>query len=341
MDEPGRMSKCIELKTTGIIVFSFLLLLFLFVILYPYTSNYLSVTHKAEANTLIVEGWLPQSAISMAYNEFQSSSYSRIITTGLNAPDFFPVVMNGYLIFYIQPFKQLLDKGDHHNLEVLVYSEMGGEHCAHFNFFVNDSLIRDFNADKRQRKYGINYTGSLKNVDSVMINFDNDAMGDFGDHNLYVKEIIIDRKVIISYKDHSVYNRTARGWEKRILNNYSTFAELAKNRLIEMGIDSAKVISVSGSNSYMNRTLSSALAVRNWLKISNFNVNGVNIVSTGTHARRTWMTYNKILNDSYKVGIISFPDDHPFRTKFEDRINTLKEMLGIIYYRIILIPSYK
>jgi hypothetical protein len=340
MDENSPMTKYLRFKAIGIIFISLLFLLLLLFILYSYISNFLSVTEKTEANTLLVEGWLPQSAMSKAYIEFQSNPYSNIITTGLDAPDYFPVVMNGFLVFYIKPFQSLLNNGVHHYLEVNVYSEKGGEHCAHFNFFVNDSLISGFCANKRKRKYGINYTRSLKDVDSIMINFDNDAMGDFGDHNLYVKEIIIDSNVVISYKNHSVYNRTARGWEKRIINNYCTFADLARNRLIEMGVDSNKVISVPGSNSHLNRTLSSAIAVRKWLQVSKYNIEGINIVSTGTHSRRTWMTYNRILN-TYKIGIISFPDDHPFRTSIEEKLNTLKEILGILYYRLILIPDYK
>jgi hypothetical protein len=341
MDEKGPMIKKNILLKTAKIVFSILLVfvlsLILSVILNPSIKSFLSVTHRVEANTLLVEGWLPKSAMSKVYDEFKNNSYSKIITTGLDAPDYYPVVMNGSLVFYLKPFQPLIDAVDNHYLEVKVYSELGGEHKAHFNFFVNDSLFSDFYADKRKKRYGINYSGTFKDIDSVMINFDNDAMGDFGDHNLNVKEIIIDRKIVISYKNNSVYNRTARGWEKRIVNNYRTFAELARNQLIEMGIDSTKVISVSGSKSYINRTLTSALAVRKWISLSKFDIRGINIVSTGTHSRRTWITYDRILNKSRSIGIISFPDEHPFRTNFEDRINNIKEIFGIIYYWIVLI----
>jgi hypothetical protein len=61
-------------------------------------------------------------------------------------------------------------------------------------------------------------------------------------------------------------------------------------------------------------------------------------VTLGPHARRTWMTYNKILNEKYSIGIISVPDsDKPISDK-RKALNTLRETLGIIYYWFILIP---
>ena len=85
-------------------------------------------------------------------------------------------------------------------------------------------------------------------------------------------------------------------------------AEFAKNRLLSMGIDSSLLIAIPGNKVKINRTLTSALAFRDWLKSTNIDIKGINIISMGTHARRTWMTYNKILNEKYKIGIISLPD---------------------------------
>lgn len=58
----------------------------------------------------------------------------------------------------------------------------------------------------------------------------------------------------------------------------------------------------------------------------------------GTHARRTWMTYNRILNEKYEIGIISLPDDGNRNSPDKGLLKTLRETLGIIYYWIILIP---
>jgi hypothetical protein len=88
----------------------------------------------------------------------------------------------------------------------------------------------------------------------------------------------------------------------------------------------------------VNRTLTSALAFRDWIKTENPDINGINIISMGTHARRTWMTYNKILNEKYEIGIISLPDDSSLNSPAKKAFKTVRETLGIIYYWIILLP---
>ncbi len=53
-------------------------------------SSYLSVTKKVEANILLVEGWLPNEAIDMAYAEFFQNNYDLLITTGLETSQYEP-----------------------------------------------------------------------------------------------------------------------------------------------------------------------------------------------------------------------------------------------------------
>ena len=43
---------------------------------------FLAVTHRVNAETLVVEGWVHQYAIRTAVNEFQAGHYKRLFTTG-------------------------------------------------------------------------------------------------------------------------------------------------------------------------------------------------------------------------------------------------------------------
>jgi hypothetical protein len=105
-----------------------------------------------------------------------------------------------------------------------------------------------------------------------------------------------------------------------------------------MGIDSAKVTAVPGANVKINRTLTSALAFRDWLKKTNIDIKGINIISLGTHSRRTWMIYNKVLDGEYKIGIIPIRNEKINHSEIKVILNTLREILGIFYYWIILLP---
>ncbi len=305
---------------------------------FNYLSGYLSKSEIVNANILIVEGWLPGYALKLASEEFQKHDYEYIVTSGIKSNiKYFGLYSNGFLIFY--PHSKLSGKNGYknHSVEIEAYSELNGENRAHFNLYINDTLAGNFYADKRKRKYMVEWKGSLAKIDSILIQFDNDSWGKFGDRNLFVKDIIIDKQIIIPYGNNSAFVESKLGNKHEFLSSFNSNAELARSRLISMGIDSSRIIATPGDRVKINRTLTSAVAFRNWLRTSNIDIRGINIFSMGTHARRTWMTYNKILNEKYEIGIISVPD-YLNRSREHKLLKTLRETLGIIYYWIILLP---
>jgi uncharacterized SAM-binding protein YcdF (DUF218 family) len=171
-----------------------------------------------------------------------------------------------------------------------------------------------------------------------MVQFDDDYLDEGGDKNLYVKEIIIDNEIIIPYQFNSVYDIGRLDGKNIIINDYDSHGEIARNYLITLGIDSSAVIAVKGKRTEFNRTLTSALAFRNWLKSYNGKVDGINIITMGIHSRRTWMTYKSVLNKQLKIGVISLPESGEPGSEESDFGDILSEVLSLIYYRIILIP---
>lgn len=301
-------------------------------------SDHLSTTKRVEANTLLVEGWLPSYALEMAYTEFIANDYDQVITTGIRIDDYFQVSMNGFLVFYMKDRLKEVDNTMDHTISIDAFSELDGSHSAHFNVFVNDSLVADFFSGKKKRQYEIDWKGNLANIDSIMIQFDNDRSDASGDINLYVKEIVFDHKIQLPYQYYSEYDIGALDGKRRIVNNFNSHAELASNALVSMGVDSSVIVAVSGRKVRINRTLSSALAFRDWLATANIEVEGINIVTSGTHARRTLMTYNKILDKKYEIGIISLPDYRENASRKYKILKTLRETLDLVYYWLILIP---
>lgn len=298
---------------------------------------FLAKTQKVKANLLIVEGWIPPYTVEMVYKEFLGDDYDLIITTGIKTTDleYCTVASNGYLIFYPHLKSVLKNETDHHTIEVVAHSKMGGKYCAHFNFFVNDSLVADFNADERKKKYGISWDGPLKDIDSLIIEFDNDLWEDQGDRNLYVKEILIDNKIRIPYQFNSDLIIGSLDSKERISNNYDSNAEFFRSRLIACGMDSSQVIAVPAKNVSINRTLTSALEFRNWLNSSDRRVTGINIISLGVHSRRSWIIYRKVMGMSYDVGIISLKEDENYPSVRPEVFDILYEVTAIIYYWMI------
>jgi hypothetical protein len=333
------------MKKKRLLIFLLILIALLplvFLIIKPalnYMSGYLSKTEQVKANILIVEGWLPDYDLDIACQEFQKNGYDYIITSGLKySTDYYRLSSNGYLIFYPGHKLAGITAPGEHSIEVNAYSELGGSNRAHFNLFINDSLKADFLTETKVRNYGMTWKGDLSRIDSIIIQYDNESRGKYGYRNLCVKEIIVDHKIVIPYLNNSVYDLLKLDGKQRIVNDYDSNAELARKWLVSMGIDPSRVIATSGERVIMNRTLTSALALRDWLKTSNINITGINILSVGIHARRTWMTYNKILKEKYVIGIISLPDQNYSRSRIKRILKTVRETLGIIYYWIILIP---
>jgi hypothetical protein len=337
-----RIKEFLMLKRKRILILTFLSLIVLFCIvslpLLNSISNRLSTTNRVKANILLIEGWLPSGAIEMAYDEFKKNGYDHVITTGIKISDYYQVSMNGYLVFYTHNRLKTIDNNKVHSIEIDAYSELEDKDRAHFNVFVNDSMVAGIFADKKMRHYEITWKGKLALVDSVVVQFDNDKSDEYGDRNLYVKEIIFDHKTHIHYQYNSEYDIGELDGKRRLKNNFSSHAELARNKLLSLGLDSSLVLAIPGKRVRLNRTLSSALAFRDWLKASEIEVEGINIVTMGTHAKRTLLTYNKILSKSYKIGIISLPDNRESSSRKYKIFKTLRESIGLIYYWLILIP---
>lgn len=328
--------KILGIKLLLIISLIVLLSLLLFVSLVFIFPDYLSKTEKVNANILVVEGWIPSYALDMAIKEFENDGYDLIITTGIKIAGYYQVSMDGYLIFYTGNSVRDNENFDINEVEVDAYSELNGPNAAHFNLYINDSLIKDVYATTRRKKYEVNWKGKLSSIDSVMVQFDNDMRNKEGDRNLYVKEIIFNHQIHIPFQNNSEYVIGTLDSNRRIKNNCTYFSELARNFLLSKGLDSSSVISVPGNGGRGYRTLSSAIAFRDWLKVSDINVKGINIITLGAHAKRSWMTYRKVLNPSYKIGIISLPDYINYHSRRSKLLKITRETVGIIYYWIIL-----
>jgi hypothetical protein len=327
-------------KKRIIIICLFLLIISLYALPIIYSiSDKLSETKRVDANILVVEGWIQPYAIKMAYNEFRKNGYDHIVTTGLKStPDYFNVFTNGSLIFYTNKKFQIDTVYGKHNIEIRACSSLGGANRAHFNVLINDSIAGDFSADKKRRNYTIFWNGRLSEINSVSVRFLNDMVGDFGDRNLYIKEVIFDHKISVPYQLNSIFTYSESDLTVKINNDYTSYAQHAGNSLLAMGIDSSLIVSLPGKKVRINRTLTSALAFRDWLKTSGIEVKGINIVTLGTHARRTWMIYNKILDKKYDIGIISLPDYIASHSRRYKVLKTIRETIGIAYYWFILIP---
>jgi len=95
------------------------------------------------------------------------------------------------------------------------------------------------------------------------------------------------------------------------LAEYKNYAELTAATCIALGFDKDKVIAVPAASVVKHRTAASAIALRDWLAGSALKVDSINLYSFATHARRSWIIFQAVLNPDIKVGIIATePQDY-------------------------------
>ena len=127
------------------------------------------------------------------------------------------------------------------------------------------------------------------------------------------------------------------------LSEYKTYANLGAATLVRLGLNNEVVQAVPAERVRQDRTHASAVALCGWLKQHNAMPAGLNVVSLGAHARRSWVLFEKVFGGQTRVGIIAVEDrdydpKHWWKSSLGVRLVT-DEMLAYCYARFLFSPS--
>jgi uncharacterized SAM-binding protein YcdF (DUF218 family) len=121
------------------------------------------------------------------------------------------------------------------------------------------------------------------------------------------------------------------------VNDYQTSASVGAESLKKAGIPADLVQMVPSHVIGRDRTYSSALALRDWLQQHDMNVRSINIVTEGTHARRTRLLFKKALGPNVAVGVIAVPSpdfDAKHWWQYSEGVEeVVQEGIGYLYAR--------
>lgn len=92
-----------------------------------------------------------------------------------------------------------------------------------------------------------------------------------------------------------------------LTSDYPTYAAEAAAALRKLGFPQDKIIEAPGEPTLRDRTFHSAQAVKNKLAELNIKQVGLNIVTEGNHARRTWTVFRRVFPEPNRVGVIACP----------------------------------
>ncbi len=322
-------------KVTLAVTLSVFIVVFVFFIL----CNLLSRQQKIQAKVLVVEGWLPQTALSVAYDEFREGEYDLILLTGSAFRDIITLYENSFLVIYPQAeeFEKGLSK-ENHVFEIKAHSSLGEKDKAHFIFWVNDQAIANYYTGDKEHKFLVEWKGAFADLDSVMIQFKNDMYVNGNDRNLVLNSLLLNNKKVILEKTPRFIDKGKPFGKYRRTAMASSYAEMASCFFLDRGVEPSEVVPVPNHLSDIRRTYGNALALKQWFEENNFYPDAINVVSLDYHSQRTWMVYNRLLRNEMEVGIISAKNVNKEMNITGKYMYIARESAALLYYCLFIIP---
>jgi uncharacterized SAM-binding protein YcdF (DUF218 family) len=127
------------------------------------------------------------------------------------------------------------------------------------------------------------------------------------------------------------------------VNDYQTSASVGAELLKKFGVPSEAVQMVPSHVTGRDRTYSSALALRDWLRDHSMFVRSFNIVTEDFHARRTRLLYEKAFGEDVTIGTIAVPSpdyDANHWWRYSDGVReAVGESIAYLYAKLFFFPS--
>jgi hypothetical protein len=296
--------------------------------------GFLAQNDRVEAEILVVEGWLPEYALEEAIKEFRSHPYKKMVTTGGPIDSTFRMHSNGTLHL------RLPDSISVSSPDSRIVIEAQGtpldRRYPHFTLWANDTIcIGEASVWWNRKKYIFPLQPGIPAINSLHITYDNDAAHDMGNRDLFIRSVKVNDYKTSYLAADMVYEHYSAYTREKVAFSEKTMAETAAFYLKRMGLKDNEVIAVPSPPVRIHRTYTSAVALKEWLKKNN--VHAVNILSLGTHARRSCLSYKKVLRDyeDIQIGIIALEDkkydpDNWWRNKKSRRM-IMREALKYTY----------
>lgn len=127
------------------------------------------------------------------------------------------------------------------------------------------------------------------------------------------------------------------------VNDFQTSASVGADLLKKVGVPSDSVHMVPSRVSGQDRTYSSAVALRDWLREQKTPVRSLNIVTESVHARRSRLLFQMAFGDEVAVGVIGVPSPDYEAARWWRYSEGIKEVISesaaYLYTRFLFHPK--
>jgi uncharacterized SAM-binding protein YcdF (DUF218 family) len=127
------------------------------------------------------------------------------------------------------------------------------------------------------------------------------------------------------------------------LSEYKNYANLAAATLVKLGLTTNDVQAVPTGETRRDRTYAMALSLKQWWRSHGLAPTKVNLITSGPHARRSRLMYEKALGPGVTVGVIAIPvtdydERHWWHYSQGVRV-IIGEALAYAYARLLFYPA--
>jgi hypothetical protein len=282
-----------KLAARFLIILLFFLVGFLFLHKLNVFHHLYSVSNPIDSKLLICEGWLPEEYYSAVKDEFISGNYSMLLFTGGSIEESVGLYENGRIILKNLNF---IPHGEN-ILDLNLTGSFAWNEYSKARFLLSDSLLGEYEIGENQNMHFRVYPNSL---DSLVIEFNNDAIEGENDRNLFLNSLSLNGSEIDLFSPDVFLQLFS--YDTYYATNYKSTAERAYRMLNHSGIAEAKMAYVVARKKGISKTYNIALVAVDWMEANDYS--SANIITASYHSKRTYKSFSKAGKDS-DFGIVS------------------------------------
>jgi uncharacterized SAM-binding protein YcdF (DUF218 family) len=128
----------------------------------------------------------------------------------------------------------------------------------------------------------------------------------------------------------------------KYVSDYSTVASIGAGLLRQAGVPEDRIQIVPSRASARDRTYNAAVALKVWFETNHISPGAINVVTEGSHARRTRLLFQKAFGKEVTIGIISLPNcdyDPKHWWRYSEGVReVIGESIAYVYARFFFSP---
>lgn len=124
----------------------------------------------------------------------------------------------------------------------------------------------------------------------------------------------------------------------------TTMAELTYATFVQLGFDSTRIIVLPGGDVEVDRTYTSAIAIKKYFQEKNIGKARMDVFVIGCHAGRSLLLFQKALGENYEIGVFTIPDyTYNIRKWWKSSKGArtvISEIIAFVYVKLFFHPQF-